>query len=398
MRGAAEWHLAGTGVALIGSHMKTLMRFSYIGILAALTAATGVFADPPAAYKKQASAPVLPKVTASATAAESFLPAPPAAYGYGGQRPTLPKPAVVTGVTAPVNDRAGTWTVPEASTCKANEVATANGCVPGAKPKTDVSPPPNVSAENGQDESAQDKAKPNLDAFTQLLTNKYGAKAASDPNTFYRSEFQNAGGYPMGPATIEQMEGPFCPNQDLDPSKFLNHTCQAGDKDRVTCMVCNMYFEAGNEPDNGQVGVGNTVVTRLYNHGFPKNGESPTTCHIVYDHEKGVAQYSWILESKPHTMTDMKVLTRLVKNAKTALCSKPGTYSNYWAPNAMQPKGSTPAWGPACQGKVTLGSQVFCRFPAEAAVNRSTLDIANAEGVMLGGAPAINISGVPAAN
>ena len=161
-------------------------------------------------------------------------------------------------------------------------------------------------------------------------------------------------------------------------------------------MICNLYFEAAHEPDVGQVAVGNTVVTRLFNQGFPVSGKAPTTCNIVWDRAKGTAQYSWTLESKSHAMTNSTTLARIAKNARTAMCSKPGTYTNYWSPSAMVPAYSKPSWADACQDKVTLGIQIFCRFPAQAAVTRSVRDVATAEGIVYG--PTLPDSGVSTSN
>ena len=95
----------------------------------------------------------------------------------------------------------------------------------GSIPKITYLVPPNISAESNVGGSGKSKVQSILQAFAQMLNSTYGSNAATDPSTFMRPEFQDAGGYPLGPANIEQMDGPFCPNREIDRKRSMSPFC-----------------------------------------------------------------------------------------------------------------------------------------------------------------------------
>jgi hypothetical protein len=176
-----------------------------------------------------------------------------------------------------------------------------------------------------------------------------------------------------------------------DPNLGVGHNCSRADTNRVTCMACNIYFEARNQPLAGQIAVGQTVMTRLFSRAYAKS-PSTTTCDIVYQH----AQYSWTEDGKDHHMNDATSFKNAVMAAQTALEKGPGPYdrdnmgnytgpyTNYFALAGMT-TGKAPDWWN--QGTCTTthytpnysSDHQFCAL--QATTNRPASEILVAEGL-----------------
>lgn len=125
--------------------------------------------------------------------------------------------------------------------------------------------------------------------------------------------------------------------------------------DRLTCMACNLYFEARSESLKGQIAAGQTVMTRLFsNYATDKS----TVCSIIWEK----AQYSWTLQSvlpaRQRVMMDKKALKQVMTAATQALCRGASGYSNYYAWNTVYPKWAKS--GTCASTLVTLGAHNFC--------------------------------------
>ncbi len=160
--------------------------------------------------------------------------------------------------------------------------------------------------------------------------------------------------------------GPYCPTGIPEglAEKLRGHKCTSADQDRLTCMACNIYFEARNQSYDGMVAVGMSVVTRQFNHNFP-----PTACGVIYQK----AQYSWtaMSESDRRMVDGDRQMTEILSAAKDALCSEPGTWSNYLNPAAA----TDLSWYDECRDKTRIGDHVFCRFYDQVTVDRTVASL-----------------------
>lgn len=231
----------------------------------------------------------------------------------------------------------------------------------------------------------KDKKK-NDQAIQQTMQQLMGAMGAPQkningkPNPNYDREMDDfAGG-----SAYDGRYGPAVNNGDYrkalsscdisDPARLKNHTCNPNDRDRLACMVCNIYYEALNEPNEGQVAVGKVTMARAFNGGFP-----PTVCGVVYEKKNGskTAQFSWTVEPKNHTLPNGgAAFDRVVRSAIQALQEGPGPYSNYWNPNI-----ANPPWGRGGECAKTsqdIANHRFCAI--NATPTRRVAEVLNAEG------------------
>ena len=133
---------------------------------------------------------------------------------------------------------------------------------------------------------------------------------------------------------------------DKAPSDLAGYNCNnRNQKDAMTCMVCNIVYEACDEPDAAKEMLGRSVMTRVMSSAYPN-----TVCKTVYQNNGRVAQYSWIFENKNHTLKAGGCLNASVAAAKKALKEGPNGYTNYYAYNLVHPN-----WANSGTCKPTVG-------------------------------------------
>ncbi len=263
--------------------------------------------------------------------------------------------------------------------------------------------PPNISfIPKSKDESDKDfikrkaestqKYKDAASQFLEYLKTKYPGQEINDD--FYDRNFNTINNSiphydPSSPEYTRNTQ--LCStdfNAEEKARQLAGYNCNMQSNDPLTAMTCNLYYEALGQPFEGMVAAGETVVTRLYNNGFPVNGSTPTIKNIIYDYgmvtrgnrQVKVAQYSWTVENKNHEMSGGPALTEVVRAANEALCRPPGRFSNYWNPSI-----ASPAWGPACKGKTQIGAHLFCYSDAMRTVDRTAETIRNYQAQAEGG-------------
>src|SRR5665213_1498230 len=108
----------------------------------------------------------------------------------------------------------------------------------------------------------------------------------------------SAGGKSCNPPVRPEYAKEFGQLQlDTSISKVAGHGCNQKSTDRLTCMVCNLYFEVDPKDSYaGHLAVARSVMTRAMSSPYPSD-----VCHVVYQNStsssgKRVAQYSWIFE------------------------------------------------------------------------------------------------------
>jgi spore germination cell wall hydrolase CwlJ-like protein len=72
----------------------------------------------------------------------------------------------------------------------------------------------------------------------------------------------------------------------------------------VQCLAKNIYFEARNEPVEGQVAVAFVTLNRVKSSQFPN-----VICEVVEQRNLRICQFSWYCESKPYYIYSNNILT-----------------------------------------------------------------------------------------
>jgi N-acetylmuramoyl-L-alanine amidase len=72
----------------------------------------------------------------------------------------------------------------------------------------------------------------------------------------------------------------------------------------IQCMAKNIYFEARNEPTEGQIAVAFVTLNRVMSSDFPN-----TICEVVEQRNARVCQFSWLCEEKPNYIYRNNLLT-----------------------------------------------------------------------------------------
>lgn len=86
---------------------------------------------------------------------------------------------------------------------------------------------------------------------------------------------------------------------------FQGVDCAAQRQDELTCLACNIYHEARDQPEPGQLAVAMVTLNRLRTADFPKS-----ICEVVWekgrDYRTGrtVAQFSWTLDDRSDRVTE----------------------------------------------------------------------------------------------
>lgn len=61
----------------------------------------------------------------------------------------------------------------------------------------------------------------------------------------------------------------------------------------IACLTMNIYYEAGSEPKQGKIAVGNVTMNRMKSNQFPN-----TVCGVITQSYKGACQFSWFCSGK----------------------------------------------------------------------------------------------------
>ena len=102
--------------------------------------------------------------------------------------------------------------------------------------------------------------------------------------------------------------------------------CTGPGPDEITCLACNIYYEARNQDVAGQLAVAMVTLNRLRSPNFPKS-----ICAVVWDTRRSartgapVAQFSWTLErrSRPTDAVAWRTALLLARQAVQSM-DQPG--------------------------------------------------------------------------
>jgi spore germination cell wall hydrolase CwlJ-like protein len=139
---------------------------------------------------------------------------------------------------------------------------------------------------------------------------------------------------------------------------FAGKPCQRQEKDKMMCLVCNIYFEARGEPHTGKVAVGRTTLTRITRSEYPDS-----ICGVVWQKN----QFSWtsrgVRRLPKSGSPDYANLRESVSAAKEVFQRGPNGMAHF-----CNPKKSKCAWRktPSCTArKKRIGNHVFCNASKE---------------------------------
>ena len=85
--------------------------------------------------------------------------------------------------------------------------------------------------------------------------------------------------------------------------KLYNLTQDA--RHEIACLAENIYFEAGHEPEQGQLAVAFVTMNRVNSGKF-----ADSICGVVKQKIGSTCQFSWWCESKPYAMSTSNALTK----------------------------------------------------------------------------------------
>jgi spore germination cell wall hydrolase CwlJ-like protein len=128
----------------------------------------------------------------------------------------------------------------------------------------------------------------------------------------------------------------------------------------VKCLADNIYFEAKNEPYEGQLAVAQVTLNRVVHPQYPK-----TVCAVVWQQNKDrrtgrkVAQFSWTLDGKPdvpksktaYEQAYMVAEEALLYGAQSAII---GTEALFYHANYVKPR-----WARQMERIATIGNHIF---------------------------------------
>lgn len=148
------------------------------------------------------------------------------------------------------------------------------------------------------------------------------------------------------------------------PSFVFNPKLQDFDKNEmkvIQCLAGNIYFEARNEPVDGQIAVAFVTLNRVNSKDFPND-----VCSVVKEKKGRTCQFSWYCESKPKRqyyrmkLTDDRneVYNRIVELSMFILVNQeklddPTYGSLYYHANYVRPN-----WR-HLQKKIVIGRHIF---------------------------------------
>ena len=120
-------------------------------------------------------------------------------------------------------------------------------------------------------------------------------------------------------------------------------------KNQISCLAKNAYYEARNQPFEGKVAVMQVVMNRTQIPKFKAN----TPCRVIYSKDSGKCQFSWVCtRNKPVTGQDYLELERIARLVYTRELPDNTNGSVYFHVKRINYN---------CSHKKVIKDHVFCR-------------------------------------
>jgi spore germination cell wall hydrolase CwlJ-like protein len=217
--------------------------------------------------------------------------------------------------------------------------------------------------------SAAEDASSSIDATSQsaiaTALEKAGESFPGSAYFFAEDAFATAG--PANRATDEQLPAEYRGNPhilavDVGPAALPYHFAGQAPLDRaraLACMTNAIYYEAGNEPVEGQRAVAQVVLNRLRHPEWPNS-----VCGVIYqggERADLLCQFSFSCDGSmarvPHPQKWAQS-RRVAEQALAGQVFQPAGLSTYYHTLAVRP-----AWASRLTPTAIIGAHIFYRMP-----------------------------------
>jgi len=115
----------------------------------------------------------------------------------------------------------------------------------------------------------------------------------------------------------------------------LNSHSPQLNNEEIDCLSKNIYFEARNQPIEGQFAVAEVVLNRTKDPNFPRN-----ICQVIKQKSKNTCQFSWYCDGKKDDMTEKQaadlatyIAISVLQNPTNVTKGAKYYHANYVSPN-----------------------------------------------------------------
>jgi len=132
----------------------------------------------------------------------------------------------------------------------------------------------------------------------------------------------------------------------------------------IMCLALNIYFEARNQPVEGQVAVGQVVINRVLDERYPDHACDVITQGPTYQNRnlpiRHMCQFSWYCDGKSDIPTDRDAF-RWATALAHGIANEDLTDVTYGSTHYHATR-VTPDWSHRAKHTVTIGDHIFYRW------------------------------------
>lgn len=136
-------------------------------------------------------------------------------------------------------------------------------------------------------------------------------------------------------------------NKVEETMSLVGLNCDNKLTDPMSCMACQVYFEARGESEAGQLAVAQVTMKRA-------NNNTQYVCAKVFEKKKKVCQFSWACEDEPKIMREPAAVKKAVAVAQQAFEEGSGRFDHFYATYIPEP-----TWASQMHCE-RIGKHVFC--------------------------------------
>lgn len=150
-------------------------------------------------------------------------------------------------------------------------------------------------------------------------------------------------------------------------SPFVFHGSPADRLRASLCLTAAIYYEAANEPDDGQRAVAQVVLNRVRHPAFPNS-----ICGVVYqgtERSDALCQFTFGCDGSMARLPVNSVWSRARRNAQSALSG--AVYAPVGLATHYHTLAVNPVWNRAMTPTAIVGAHIFFRWPGGAGAPRA---------------------------